>query len=182
MLTKLQQRTRRDIVIAMIDLVEKQSFESITITDICEESMLHRSTFYRYFTDKYDLLYGVFQYFADQLLEKDEQISVVDQLVTFVSSHRTFLIHATSSDKHETVYHEMMQLCLRVVDGRQYNPAYQEDVVVQTIHLQQNQPGKLIMGAVCGAIVGTLDQWLMQENLGTKESMITYLTQLIQKM
>ncbi|MGN0157620.1 MAG: TetR/AcrR family transcriptional regulator [Brotaphodocola sp.] len=40
----------------MYALLSESSFEKLTLTEICNASMVPRSTFYRYFEDKYDLL------------------------------------------------------------------------------------------------------------------------------
>lgn len=42
---------------ALFQLMASTPFERITLTDICTASMVPRSTFYRYFEDKYDLLH-----------------------------------------------------------------------------------------------------------------------------
>ena len=49
-------RTVRDFERALEVLVTEKPFEKLTIDQICEEALLHRSSFYRYFHDKYDLL------------------------------------------------------------------------------------------------------------------------------
>lgn len=51
-----QERTKKIIIIAFQDLLYSNMFDSITINDICKKAMIHRSSFYRYFKDKYDLL------------------------------------------------------------------------------------------------------------------------------
>jgi AcrR family transcriptional regulator len=56
-------RTRKMLQGAMIELaVEKQGFSDITIQDITERAMVNRSTFYRHYLDKCDL---VTQYMED---------------------------------------------------------------------------------------------------------------------
>jgi AcrR family transcriptional regulator len=41
-------------------LLEERSFEQISVTDICEEATINRTTFYKHFESKYDLLsYGL---------------------------------------------------------------------------------------------------------------------------
>lgn len=35
--------------------IEKRKLKDISVQDICELAMIHRSTFYKYYTDKYDL-------------------------------------------------------------------------------------------------------------------------------
>ena len=49
-------RTVRDFERALEALVTEKTSEKLTIDQICEEALLHRSSFYRYFHDKYDLL------------------------------------------------------------------------------------------------------------------------------
>jgi len=41
---------------ALMSLLPEKSFEEITVTDICERAMIHRTTFYKHFKDKYQLL------------------------------------------------------------------------------------------------------------------------------
>ena len=49
-------RTVRDFQNALLTLLETNSFDHLTVDQICNEALLHRSSFYRYFNDKYDLL------------------------------------------------------------------------------------------------------------------------------
>ncbi|EUJ19891.1 transcriptional regulator [Listeria grandensis FSL F6-0971] len=37
-------------------MLEKEELSSITVNDICKEALVHRTTFYKHFYDKYDLL------------------------------------------------------------------------------------------------------------------------------
>lgn len=49
-------RTHRLLAEALKKLMAKKSFDKISVTDICEEAMVHRTTFYTHFADKYELL------------------------------------------------------------------------------------------------------------------------------
>lgn len=49
-------RTKKNIREVLIDLLEKRSFGAITIRDITEQAQINRTTFYRHYEDKYDLL------------------------------------------------------------------------------------------------------------------------------
>src|SRR5262245_54566566 len=50
-------RTYKFLWDALISLMTERDFESITVTDICERAMVHRTTFYKHYEDKYGLLY-----------------------------------------------------------------------------------------------------------------------------
>jgi AcrR family transcriptional regulator len=49
-------RTQKLLWEALIALLAEQKFETISVTDICERAMVHRTTFYKHYEDKYDLL------------------------------------------------------------------------------------------------------------------------------
>lgn len=40
----------------MSRLLERQNFDKITVSNLCEAAFISRATFYTYYTDKYDLL------------------------------------------------------------------------------------------------------------------------------
>lgn len=52
-------KTKQIIIQAMMDLLQEESFQEITIQMILDRAGVSRSTFYRYFLDKYDIA-GVF--------------------------------------------------------------------------------------------------------------------------
>ncbi len=73
-----------------------KEFSSITVNEICERAMVHRTTFYKHFADKYDLLYlGFMQLNAEfrkinleegiekpfQTMEKNPKRKIVDSIV-----------------------------------------------------------------------------------------------------
>ncbi|MBD8839971.1 TetR/AcrR family transcriptional regulator [Paenibacillus sp. CFBP 13594] len=51
-------RTHKLLTMALLDLLcEKgQLFSNITINEICDKAMVHRTTFYKHFKDKFALL------------------------------------------------------------------------------------------------------------------------------
>lgn len=49
-------RTRKLLQQAFIELTVEKGFASLTVSDITERAMVNRSTFYRHYVDKYDLL------------------------------------------------------------------------------------------------------------------------------
>lgn len=64
-------RTRRILVQAMNELLEKQDLQSITVSDIAEQAMINRATFYAHFADKYDLFAYILREFFTEVLEAE---------------------------------------------------------------------------------------------------------------
>lgn len=50
------QKTHKFLFAALFELMEKMPFDEISVTDICQQAMVHRTTFYNHFEDKYHLL------------------------------------------------------------------------------------------------------------------------------
>src|SRR5260221_4783495 len=49
-------RTHKLLWEALMALLSERAFEEITVKEICERAMVHRTTFYKHYEDKYALL------------------------------------------------------------------------------------------------------------------------------
>ena len=49
-------RTYKLLKDSLLELLSKDSFDNIKVNDICNLAMVHRTTFYSHFSDKYELL------------------------------------------------------------------------------------------------------------------------------
>ncbi len=63
-------RTRRDISNALLKLMLKKKFEDITVIDICENALVTRATFYKYFEDKYHLVSCIIEDYKNDVILK----------------------------------------------------------------------------------------------------------------
>lgn len=62
-------KTRKALADALFELLNKKSFDEIKVVDICEAAMVHRTTFYKHFEDKYHLLNYVINDIINELTE-----------------------------------------------------------------------------------------------------------------
>lgn len=103
-------RTKRDITNAFMELLETKSFSSITIYDICEKSLVHRSTFYRYYEDKYDLLSQVTTNIGNDLFQnvnsnRESSHAFYEQILDYVDEHKQPFLNITND-----VYNELVKI------------------------------------------------------------------------
>ncbi|MBQ4187392.1 MAG: TetR/AcrR family transcriptional regulator [Firmicutes bacterium] len=91
------ERTDRDITNALFLVMERKSFEKITVQDILEEAMINRSTFYQHFSDKYAILERLQERYIGGITErmdalaKDEprDLNAINQVFcTYINEHR----------------------------------------------------------------------------------------------
>ncbi|PNZ70093.1 TetR/AcrR family transcriptional regulator [Staphylococcus croceilyticus] len=79
--TQLTQRLLKE---ALIKLLQHKNFEEVTINEIAEEAYVTRSTFYRYYEDKYELLSDI----EDEILnyiktQREFDVSQFDEMNIF---------------------------------------------------------------------------------------------------
>lgn len=49
-------RTHSQLISGFLRLLKDKSFDEISVSEICEESQVHRATFYKHFNDKFEFL------------------------------------------------------------------------------------------------------------------------------
>ena len=62
-------RTQDILFDAVVELLTRRSFDDICVTDICDRAHVHRSTFYKYYVDKYELLEVRFRAMVGELIQ-----------------------------------------------------------------------------------------------------------------
>ncbi len=62
-------RTRKLLSNTLLDLMQEESIEKISVIDLCNKAMINRATFYAHFEDKYHLLNFALEELKDALYE-----------------------------------------------------------------------------------------------------------------
>lgn len=97
-------RTYKLLFDALTLLLSEKSFDNITITDICEKAMVHRTTFYKHFEDKYHLLDSLISQLVQNFEEKStEQTPVDNPRQYYVNLFRLLLEHMQENIKMYSV-------------------------------------------------------------------------------
>ncbi len=63
-------RTRKLLSNTLLDMMEEESIEKISVIDLCNRAMVNRATFYAHFEDKYHLLTFALEELKDELYAK----------------------------------------------------------------------------------------------------------------
>lgn len=103
---------------ALLELLSKQSFDSIKVNDICNAAMIHRTTFYSHFSDKYELLDYVIKSLEEELLasfditkyssSREFYTGLINNLLEFLGSNKLFfrnILNNNYSSGIITVFH-----------------------------------------------------------------------------
>jgi AcrR family transcriptional regulator len=160
-------RTRKLLQQAFIELTVEKGFAALAVRDITERAMVNRSTFYRHYLDKYDLLE---QYMAEVHELTNEAASTPLNLLKHIEQFADFY---------------------RVMLGAQGDPNFAQRFRQNTekrfrsffeqapIEPKPNEiPPDLRLSAIAYAGIGTIVWWLEQEQPCPPEQLAIWLRQL----
>lgn len=124
-------KTKRLLAGTMISLLQKESFKDVTVQQLCDESLISRSTFYRHYADKYALLEEMVKHYADDFekyiterMHRKNITAIVQQLARHLVENRQAILlllnvheqHADLSDAWQTILREHV---LQFINARQ---------------------------------------------------------------
>ena len=161
-------RTRKLLKGALLDLISKRDYDSITIQDITEQANVGRSTFYSHYTSKADLLFSGFDTWllslADRGMEtadsKAGSFRFCRPLLGHVRSARRFFLatvgHGAGASVHRKI-HDLLADVIRRELSRTWTSQTPE-------HSREARVRCLV-----GAFVGLVTWWLQDPSKMTVE-------------
>ncbi|WP_414950068.1 TetR/AcrR family transcriptional regulator [Levilactobacillus brevis] len=96
-------KTNNSILEAFIKLLKIEPFSKVTVTKICERSMISKSTFYSHYLDKYDLLAKLVHqevHTIDTVIKKRFQLMSVDNEDVLEISIIQEIVNTVSDDNN----------------------------------------------------------------------------------
>ncbi len=119
--------TKLQFALEIKSLMKEQSLDKISVSTICKNCGLTRQTFYRNFTDKYDLVNWYFQQLCDKsFLLMGVELNLHDALCEkfkFIENEKVFFSQAFKSDDYNNLIHYDFKMIYRF---------YEEAIIKQT--------------------------------------------------
>ena len=178
-------RTYKLLSESLLDLLSENKFEDISVTDICEKAMIHRTTFYKHFEDKYQLFTvcvkefqiifskdNNFDYKFNNLT--DYYINTMKNILEFITSpkNKSQFVALLKNNRNsiQTIFHETIV----------------EDVILKLEDVKKNGnefsvPIPMIAEFYAGAIISVIRWWFESDMTISVEDLIRYSTFLSQK-
>lgn len=175
-------RTKKNLYEAFFRLLERQSFKSVTVNEICQEALIHRTTLYKHFKNKYELMeYGTQQVCAELVRQiqqyplRERPIKSCDVVIDFVDSHRAVILHTVEENFAPTLLFILDKLGALTT---QYHCRHWEEQGYPT--LSSPVPHQMMGQFLAGGVTSFILWWLRQENPLDKETVKKYLHEIIQ--
>ena len=112
--------TQQHIANVTAALLQQMSIEDISVKTIIEASHTSRTTFYRYFKDKYEVITWIYISEVDRMVEETSSFSELTlRIFRFMYSRRDFFIRAFSYEQQNSLVDYMaersLEDCVRTV-------------------------------------------------------------------
>jgi AcrR family transcriptional regulator len=171
-------RTHKLLWEALMAELSKRAFEEITVKDICERAMVHRTTFYKHYEDKYALLEQGMRQMYDALVAQEEHLPPSAFSVEHPPPYFIRLFEHVA--QHQQFY--KLMLCGEGVGRfqklvKEYIAEVAEDKVRELIPADQHFafPPAMHVQFVAGAVLSLLAWWLENDMPLSPHQMAQYL-------
>ena len=157
---------------AFLELMNAKSFDNITVSELCEKSMVRRATFYKHFNDKYDFFRFFITEMHKQLEEENPEelknVSPYDYLIIMTERFIYFLDDNEKMIKH-ILESNLMPTLLDIL-GEEFMKNFKR---IHAPHKDIPEEMIAVMAAFyTGGIMQTIRWWLSNKNSISKEQLI----------
>ena len=170
-------RTYKLLKGALLELLSKNSFDSIRVNDICDLAMVHRTTFYSHFSDKYELLDYVIHDIEKEILSdfstsqfnstKEFYSNLIMSLLNYIGSNKVFYRNMMKNNYSAgiiTIFHNSAITHIsEIIEKEQKN------------NLQVDVPITVMSEFYSGAVTATLMWWLNSNTDISEEQLCNYI-------
>lgn len=175
-------KTKANLYKGLLQLMEEKTFEDIKVTDICNISLINRSTFYDHFNDKYELLAAFLEDLKKELIAHLEVKKEVTSIKEYYLELIKLLIDYT--EKNINIYSS-----ISIVKKNNNSIAYDmmldaaEEAV--TSHLKENYknnsnvPIELISLFYVSGVIKICLEFLKEPTKYNHDELLSYIEKLI---
>jgi AcrR family transcriptional regulator len=170
------ERTRRQIIQSFIHVLQTKRFSSITIQDICDHALVHRTTFYRYYDDKYTLLRDFILHLSEELikLNKESNTDIFKLLVDYVDENFVLFENTLLGSDGHILFKSMVKIASDIL--REHSKT-ENDPISKKIN--QSKYPDVICELYATAFMTILQNWITKEYHYQKEELFEIFNQVM---
>lgn len=171
-------KTKNLLFNTLVTLMSNTSFEKIKVSDICNDALINRSTFYAHYNDKYELLVDLIEDLKNNLRTaldrnnhivntKDYYLEMIKLLMDHIDEQKKIYYSILISNRNSIVMDILLDAVISDVNKR----------ILNTNVIKNEMPADVVSRFYLGAVVSLGIEWLNGKY--DKEEIIDYLTILI---
>lgn len=176
------QKTRRDLRNSIINLLTKKPIEKISVTEICDNALINRITFYKYYEDKYTLLDDSLHEIKDDILrqlpnkknitsieEASQYLAdIINVVINFIENN-TLLITSLYKNGNNKLFNIITNICEGAINDLLYE-------INKIKPIKYNIPS--LSSFIYGGFMSTIYYWLGHPDSIKKDDVLELITDL----
>ena len=172
--------TKQALSNALKELMEAQSFEKISVSDICEKCHMNRKSFYYHFRDKFDLANWTFDNEFVELIQKNE-MDIARLPNSFDERWDSIKVICDYFYENRSFYRKLL-----TVEGQNSFTSHFRDFIHLLMHLRivamfgQDDIPQMVYDFVVDGVVCAIKRWLLEKECVTAEEFLHNLKKLLQ--
>ena len=174
--------TKKLIEDSLVSLLEEKTFEEIKVSDICSKAKIHRSTFYNYYNDKYELIKSRLDKYESKFLDFLRKYKIEGKLI---DSHVDIMIEILKyfyfNKKYLKIIFQNNREGSIIKILQKYLEAYIIEGVKDIKQVRSDRPHMVeIMGNFySGAFISVIGEWILKDCYITPEELSQYISDII---
>ena len=176
-------KTKKILFNTLLELMKNKNFEKIKISDICEESLINRSTFYAHYEDKYELLMELFEEQKLSLLKelednnnlifsKEYLMKLIDILIKHIEENREIYSAILTNNRNGILIDFLTDAIEKDVSDKLKN---NNEII------DSNIPLDIIVRFYTGGLINIGMTLITRREKYSKEELLSYIDKLIPK-
>lgn len=185
-------RTRAALINALIELMDEEHFNSITVNDLVERAQITRGTFYKHFNDKADFINKITNDIIQDFLDFEKQFDALppeeavyhrtEYFFEFIAKNSGFFKVMFGENGLQIVRIKLHEACMKGLYKRYNVEKKSLDCDVYSIEYYENTINsqmevRIFLNYAVSAIIGVAEFWL---RTGMKQSH-TYLAKVVNR-
>lgn len=169
-------RTHKLLCNSLFELLQKKSFEEIKLNEICKRSMVHKTTFYNHFSDKYDLLKYALTELQKELVDEINSNDKEDIIEYYCMIAKIYMKHIKENYK---LYSSLITYNKDSISMDIFFNNFKSDVESKLKKQNVLIPVNYISNYYVSAVFAVVLEWFKRGMKESEDTMISYIKLLI---
>ena len=168
------EKTKTYLANALLELLKVKSFDDIKVTEICDKALIHKTTFYNHFEDKYELLNYVLLKIHNEINEqvkKDNGIinyylSIAKYYIRYIKDNPELFKSIITNDNNVSI--------------NLFQRLYVKDIEKNISNIS-NIPVNYVAHFYVSAVLAVISEWFINGMKEDEETLLDYISNLIKE-
>ncbi|MCP0886098.1 TetR/AcrR family transcriptional regulator [Ligilactobacillus sp. WILCCON 0076] len=173
-MSQQQEKRKNSLANSFQELLRHEPLEKITVEQICQQAGVHRSTFYRYFQDKYDLLRYAFDIFLVAHVDEED---IIGSTIAMINREKQLFRNVSINNDSNFLFYQMIDILSKhLLTGAKNGKLESTPWLARELKNSQYPP--LVAEMMAGAFLTLLFKWISSNYQMKPEELSNFLANL----